>query len=115
MVGNPKYERTQIRHSDQIIIIVWKAAVNVNIDNSELQSWIKRDAKDKTKIANQTMKHIASLLKIIKKPNLLNQAKKNAYKNALKKQFEQVDVEFLTNQKNDKGIKLCYQVVFEFP
>ena len=47
IVGEPKYTREIVKHSDETSIIVWKVNVEVEVDDSEIQSWLKRDDKEK--------------------------------------------------------------------
>ena len=110
VVGEPKYEQTTNQISGKTTVILWKATVNVNVDDSELQNWINRDAKNKTTIVQQTNEARRADAENDKKVEDLRKQAKNANvdKNALKKQFEQVDKEFLANQKLEEGVKLHY-------
>ncbi|MBR1804926.1 MAG: hypothetical protein IJ774_00920, partial [Selenomonadaceae bacterium] len=54
LVGEPKFSRSVKQVSDETSIIVWTATVEVNVDDAELQSWLKRDDKDKSTIIDQT-------------------------------------------------------------
>lgn len=53
IVGEPKYTRTLKQISDESAFIVWRATVEVEIDEAAIQSWIKRDDKDKVAITQQ--------------------------------------------------------------
>ena len=50
IVGEPKYTREIVNHSDETSIIVWKVNVDVQVDDSEIQSWLNHDDKDKSTI-----------------------------------------------------------------
>ena len=54
IVGEPKFIREIVNHSDETSIIVWKVNVDVQVDDSEIQSWIKRNDKEKSTIISQT-------------------------------------------------------------
>ncbi len=68
--------------NDDTQIIVWKVTVNVNVDDSELQSWIKNERK------------IEDL-----------REQYNRAKRRLRKQMNDADRDFLANQKLKKGNK----------
>ena len=113
VVGDVKYEKTINQLSDTVIVIVWKATVNVNVDDSEIQSWLRRDGKDKSTIVTQTNEAIKAADDNTRKVEDLRKQVKNIKseqeRNNIKSQFEQVDKEFMANQKNDEGLELDYQ------
>lgn len=53
IVSEPKYTREIINHSDDTQIIVWKVNVEVEVDDAEIQSRLKRDDKEKSTIIKQ--------------------------------------------------------------
>ena len=112
LVGEPKFTREIINHSDDTQIIVWKATIEVNIDDSEIQSWIKRDSTEKFNIINQTREAQKLSEENDKKIEDLrekyNRATSQAEKNKILKQMNDNDRDFLANQKNEEGNKLYY-------
>ena len=117
LVGEPKFTREIINHSGDTQIIVWTATVEVNVDDSEIQSWIKRDDKNKSQIITQTREAIRSAEENDKKIEDLrekyNRATSQAERDRIIKQMNNADRDFLANQKNEEGIKLCYAKNYE--
>ena len=99
IVGEPKYSRKIINHSDDTQIIVWKVTVDVSVDDSEIQSWIKRDEKDKSTIISQTKEAIKSSEENDKKIEDLrkkyNRATSQAERDSIIKQMNDADRDFL--------------------
>ncbi len=112
LVGEPKFTRNVKKISDETTIIVWTATVEVNVDDSEIQSWIKRDDKDKLMIISQTKEANKSSEENDKKIENLrekyNRATSQAEKDSIRKQMNDADREFLANQKLDEGLNLYY-------
>ena len=112
LVGEPKFTREIINHSGDTQIIVWKATVEVNVDDSEVQSWIKRDGKDKSTIISQTNEAIKSSEENDKKIEDLrekyNRATTQSERDSIIKQMNDADRDFLANQKLEEGNKLAY-------
>ena len=115
-VGEPKYERlVQQQVTNVSKVIAWRVTVNVEIDDSELKTWINRDTKDKSKIMHQAeqLRRMAAE-NDNKIEDLRKQAQNTNVNNVeLKKQFEQINVEFLANQKLEEGNKLFYVKDFQ--
>ncbi len=112
LVGEPKFTREIINHSGDTQIIVWTATVEVNVDDSEIQSWIKRDDKDKSQIISQTREAIRSAEENDKKIEDLrekyNRATSQAERDSIINQMNDADREFLANQKMEQGLKFLY-------
>ena len=112
LVGEPKYSSEIKKLSDETSIIVWKATVEVNVDDSEIQSWIKRDDKDKSTIINQTREaqkvseENDRQIKDLREK--YNRATSQAEKDSLRKQMDAADRDFLANQKLEEGNKFYY-------
>jgi len=112
IVGEPKYSREIINHSGDTQIIVWKVTVDVSVDDSEIQSWIKRDDKEKFNIISQTREaqraseENARQIKDLREQ--YNRATSQAERNRIIKKMEQVDRDFLANQKLEEALKLYY-------
>ncbi|MBD3879512.1 MAG: tetratricopeptide repeat protein [Quinella sp. 1Q5] len=112
LVGEPKYSSKIVKGSDETSIIIWTATVEVNVDDSEIQSWIKRDSEDKTKIINQTREAQKASEENERKIEDLrekyNRATSQAEKDSLRKQMTDADRDFLANQKFEEANKLYY-------
>lgn len=112
LVGEPKYSSKIVKGSDETSIIIWTATVEVNVDDSEIQSWIKRDDKNKSTIISQTREAQKSAEENDRKIEDLrekyNRATSQAEKDSLRKQMNDADRDFLANQKNEEGLKLYY-------
>ena len=112
LVGEPKFTREIINHSGDTQIIVWTATVEVNVDDSEIQSWIKRDDKDKSQIISQTREAIRSAEENDKKIEDLrekyNRATSQAERDSIINQMNDADRDFLANQKMEQGLKFLY-------
>ena len=113
VIGEVKYENTIHQLSDTATAILWKATVNVTVDDSEVQSWFSRDDSDKTNIIASTKQRIKvseeNDRKII---DIRQRAETEQDKTKLKREFEQVDKEFLLNQKLEEVYNLFYQEKF---
>lgn len=112
LVGEPKYSSKIVKGSDETSIIIWTATVEVNVDDSEIQSWIKRDDKDKSTIISQTREAQKASEENERKIEDLrekyNRATSQAEKDSLRKQMTDADRDFLANQKIEEGNKAFY-------
>ena len=112
LVGEPKFTREIINHSDDTQIIVWKATVEVNVNDSEIQSWIKRDDKDKSNIITQTREaqkvSEENDRQIEDLREKYNRATSQTEKDSIRKQMNDSDRDFLANQKLEEGLELYY-------
>ena len=112
LVGEPKYSSEIKKLSDETTIIVWKATVEVNVDDSEIQSWIKREDKDKSTITTQTCEAQKAAEEnehqIRDLRGKYSRATSQSEKDKLREQMTYVDRDFLANQKIDEGNKLAY-------
>ena len=112
LVGEPKYSSKIVTGSDETSIIIWTATVEVNVDDSEIQSWIKRDDKDKSTIITQTREAQKASEENDRKIEDLrekyNRATSQAEKDSLREQMTDADRDFLANQNLAEGRKLHY-------
>ena len=112
LVGEPKYTRTLKQISDNTTIILWTSTVEVNVDDAEIQSWIKRDDKEKSQIISQTREALKSSEENDRKIEDLrekyNRATSQVERDRIIKQMKDTDREFLANQKLEEGNKLAY-------
>ena len=112
LVSEPKYSSKIVKGSDETSIIIWTATVEVNVDDSELQSWIKRDDKDKSTIIEQTRETQKASEENDRKIEDLREKYKRATSQADKdriiKQMTDADRDFLANQKLEEATKLYF-------
>lgn len=113
LVGEPKYSSKIVKGSDETSIIIWTATVEVNVDDSEIQSWIKRDDKDKSTIITQTREaqkvSEENERKIEDLREKYNRATSQAERDSIIKQMNDADRDFLANQKFEEANKLYYE------
>ena len=112
IVGDVKYERTINQISDETAVIVWKATVNVNVDDSEVKNWISRESQQKSEILNiNKQQKISSAKNETEIEDLRKRAanaKTDAEKSQLKTEFDKIDNDFLYNQKIEEGNAYFY-------
>ena len=117
LVGEPKYNRVIKQVSDQITLIVWEVTVNVNVDDVEVRNWIKRDYQERSNLISQTRELNEAAAENDRKVEDLRKRANNVTDEAgraqLKTEFEQVDKEFLYNQKIEEGERAAYKGDFE--
>ena len=116
VIGEVNYSKTINQLSDTAIVILWRATVNVDVDDSEIQNWVKRDSENKSTIVTQTNEARKAAEENNKQVEDLRKRAENIKtdqdKSKLKNEFNKVDNDFLANQKNDEGVKLHYQKDF---
>lgn len=99
MVGEPSYESIIKKITDMTTAIIWKATVNVNVDDSEIQNWLNLNAAEKAALIAQTKSHNVSFAENDKKAEDLRQqyldAKTDADKARIKAELEKTDRDFL--------------------
>jgi len=98
LVGEPKYSCEIINHSDDTQIIVWKATVEVNVDDAAIKRWLNLDDKNKFTIINQTRETQKASEENDKKIEDLrakyNRATSQAEKDSIIKQMNNADRDF---------------------
>ncbi len=113
IVGEVKYNQVAKQVTDQVILVMWEATVDVKVDDSEIKNWYKRDSDERSKIVTQTRESNEAAADNERKVEDLrkraNTVTDDAGRAQLKKDFEQVDNEFLSNQKVEEGTRLAYQ------
>lgn len=113
VVGEVKYNRVVKQVSDQITLIMWEATVDVKVDDSEITKWAKRDDSERSTLINQTRETNEAFAENERKVEDLRKRAQNVTDDAgraqLKKEFEQVDNEFLYNQKIEEGNRASYK------
>lgn len=110
IIGEPTYERTVQQVTDQSTVIIWKAMVNVNVDDSEVKRWLNLKTEDKNQRVNDNNALQAAVTANDQKVEKLRErakvAKTETEKEQLKQEFAQVDKEFLYNQKIEEADRL---------
>ena len=113
LVGEVKYNRVAKQVTDQVILVMWEATVDVKVDDSEIKNWYKRDFDERSKIINQTRESNEAAADNERKVEDLRKRAQNVTDDAgraqLKKDFELADNEFLSNQKIEEGTRASYR------
>ena len=113
LVGEPTYSREIQQLSDETTVIVWKATVKLNIDNAELKKFAYRDAEEKSKIVtgnNEISKSIdENENKFETLRNQARNAKTETERQKIKSEFENLNKDFLVEQKIADALKLSYR------
>ena len=93
--------------------LMYRATVKVNVDDAEVRAWLNRDAQNRTTIVNQnnTVQQAAEandrqVEDLRKRAQAANTDEERAN---IKAAYEQVDNEFLLNQKLEEGNQSAYQ------
>ncbi|MBR1645857.1 MAG: tetratricopeptide repeat protein [Selenomonadaceae bacterium] len=117
LVGEVQYNRVTKQVTDQIILIVWEATVNVNVDDGEISKWFKRDDRDRSTLISQTRESQVAAEENDRKVEDLRKRAANVSDDAgraqLQAEFKTADNEFLSNQKVEEGTRLAYQQKFD--
>ena len=117
LVGEVQYNRVTKQVTDQIILIVWEATVNVNVDDSEISKWFKRDDRDRSTLISQTRESQVAAEENDRKVEDLRKRAANVSDDAgraqLQAEFKTADNEFLSNQKVESGTRLAYNQKFD--
>ena len=113
IVGEVKYNQVAKQVTDQIILVMWEATVDVKVDDSEIRNWRKRDSDERSKLISQTRETNEAAAENERKVEDLRKRASTVTDEAgredLKVEFEQADNEFLSNQKVEEGTRLAYQ------
>ena len=109
VIGKPKYENIVQQVTDKSTVIVWKATVDVNVDDSEIQNWIKLKDEDKSTIINQNKEVQKAYAENDKQVKDLRERARTATTEdeitAVKSAFVKADDDFLYNKEIEKGKK----------
>ena len=113
LVGEVQYNRVAKQVTDQIILVMWEATVNVNVDDAEVKNWFSRESDERSTLISQTRATQALSAENDRKIEDLRKRANNvtdaAERSQLKSEFEQADNEFLSNQKVEEATRLAYQ------
>ena len=111
--GEPVYERIVQQVTNVSTVIIWKATVQVNVDDAEIQDWLKLNSMDRSTIVNQNNILQESIAANDKQVENLRQRAMNASTDEeraqIRAEYQQVDSEFLANQLLEEGNRLAYQ------
>lgn len=113
IVGEVRYNQVAKQVTDQIILVMWEATVDVKVDDGEITKWVSRDSDERSKLITQTRETNEAAAENERKVEDLRKrastATDEAGREKLKAEFEQADNEFLSNQKVEEGTRLAYQ------
>ncbi|MBD3878909.1 MAG: tetratricopeptide repeat protein [Quinella sp. 1Q5] len=117
IVGEVRYNQVAKQVTDQIILVMWEATVDVKVDDGEIRNWRKRDLNERSKLITQTREtneaaseNERNVEDLRKRASTITD---EAGRAKLKSEFEQVDNEFLSNQKIEEGTRLAYNQKFD--
>lgn len=102
IVGEPVYEHIVQQVTDTSTVIIWKATVNVKVDDAEVKNWLKLKINEQAKIVSSNNALNAAVKENDKKIEDLRNLAKNVTSDKetdLKNAFAQADKEYLYNQK----------------
>lgn len=107
MVGEPSYKRIVQQATGTTIIVVWKATVNVNVDDDEIQNWLNLDASERATLIKHTRNNLEKAAEDDKKVETLRQQYLNATtdeeRTKIKAELQEADRTFLAVQKFEEG------------
>ena len=108
-VANIDYKKLAVEAYEEAGIM-YEANVKVNIDTNAITNYLRLDENEKINLINR----YNSLQKIIDSnekaaDDLRNLAKSAQNKLQIKSEFEKIDNEFLSNQKNEEGLNLYFK------
>lgn len=113
IVGDVKYEQILKPLTDRITVIVWRATVDVDVDDSEVKAWARRTADEKKALINRNRAAEEAFNENIKSADDL---KRRAAGNLteieefdLKHEVEALNNDFQVNQKIEDGNRLNYE------
>ena len=113
IIGDVHYESIIKQETDTITVIIWKATVKVNVDDTEVRNWLNRDAQNRTTIVSQNNAAQRAAYENDRQVENLNKraqsAVTDAERAAVKAEYEQADNEFFMIQYFEEGIRLYYQ------
>ncbi|MBR1398219.1 MAG: tetratricopeptide repeat protein [Selenomonadaceae bacterium] len=113
IIGEPKYDRIVQQITNTSTVIIWKATVQVKVDDTEVRNWLKRDAQNRTNIVNQNNTAQQAAVENDHQIEDLRKRAASATNNVerarIKAEYQQADNEFLAIQKYNEGIRLYYQ------
>ena len=117
IVGEVKYNQVAKQVTDQIILVMWEATVDVKVDDGEITKWVKRDSDERSKLITQTRETNEAAAENERKVEDLRKRASTvtdeAGREKLKAEFEQADNEFLSNQKVEEGTRLAFNQKFD--
>lgn len=112
LVGEPTYTREVKQLTAETSVIIWRATVNVNVDDAEIKNWLKRDDSDRSKFISQTRESQEIADENDRKVEDLRkraETASDAERAKLKSEFDAADNEFLSNQKLQEGDRAAYK------
>lgn len=112
IVGEPTYKRTIQQVTDVSMAVIWKATVNVKIDDEEIQNWLNLDENEKAVLINRVKENNRIDIENDKKVEDLRKqylnAKTDAEKDKIKAAFKEADKKYLAIKKFNEGNYFSY-------
>ena len=113
IVGDVKYEQILKPLTDRITVIVWRATVDVDVDDSEVKVWARRTADEKKALINRNRAAEEAFNENIKSADDLNRRAAGNLTEIeefdLKHEVEASNNDFQVNQKIEDGNRLNYE------
>ena len=113
IVGDVKYEQILKPLTDRITVIVWRATVDVDVDDSEVKAWARRTADEKKALINRNRAAEEAFNENIKSADDLKRRAFNVSTEKelfdLKHEVEASNNDLQVNQKIEDGNKLNYE------
>ena len=112
LVGDVHFDKKIIPLSDQSSTILYTATLKAKIDPDGLFDWFKRDEKQKVNDVRQNSELQDAIRRNDEQAAVLTeqytQAATQSERDELRRQIDEVDRDFLANQKLEEGLKLNY-------
>ena len=113
IVGDVKYEKILKPLTDRITVIVWRATVDVDVDDSEVKAWARRTADEKKALINRNRAAEEAFNAAIQTAEDLNKRAAEPLTEIeefdLRHEVEALNNDFQVNQKIEDGNRLNYE------
>ena len=117
LVGEPKYSSEVVKQPDGTTMTVWKATVNIKIDDHGVKDWFYKSFYYRYRSISQTLEAQEAYEKNERKIENLKEkytrATSQDEKDTIIKQINDADNEFLANYKIEEGNKLYYSQSYD--
>ena len=114
LVGEPSYKRIIQQVTDTTTAIVWKATVDLNVDDEEIQNWLNLDASERATLIKRTKENLENAAENDKKVENLRKQYLNATTDderaKIKAELQEADKMFLAVQKFEEGVEFYYHI-----
>lgn len=113
IVGAVKYESSPKQLSEKSFTVLWRATVDVEVDDAEVTDWIKRDAEEKKLLIKRNRAAEESFKADIQRADELSRRAAGNLTEAeefdLRHEVEASNNDFQVNQKIEEGNRLNYE------